>query len=172
MTKDEGQVRLTPSPDDPLVALAFKLVESPYGQLTYLRIYQGTIRKSDTIENARTRKKIRVPRVVRMHAAEMEDIDSAVAGDIVALFGVDCSSGDTFTAPGVQVSMLSMHVPEPVISIAVKPKEKATADKFTSAIQRFIKEDPTFRSHGRTKRPATRSSPAWVSFISTSTSSA
>jgi elongation factor G len=82
-----------------------------------------------------------------MHADEMEDIDSAVAGDIVALFGVDCSSGDTFTDGKVNYTMTSMHVPDAVISLAVEPKEKTTGTNFSKALNRFTKEDPTFRVH-------------------------
>ncbi len=143
---DDSPVVLSSNVEDPLVALAFKLVESPYGQLTYLRVYQGKLTRGENIVNSRTRKKIRVPRVVRMHADEMEDIESASAGDIVALFGVDCASGDTFTNGKIDVSMTSMHVPDPVVSLAVKPKDTKKGGKFTAAIQRFIKEDPTFRS--------------------------
>jgi elongation factor G len=87
---------LTPDPKEPMVAMAFKLVEDPFGQLTFLRIYQGTIQKGETYYNQRTGKKERIGRVVRMHADKREEIDSAGAGDIIAVMGVDCASGDTF----------------------------------------------------------------------------
>jgi elongation factor G len=142
-----GPVRLIAELDQPLVALAFKLVDSPYGQLTYLRIYQGQIKKGDTILNSRTHKKVKVSRLGRMHADEMEELEGASAGDIVALFGIDCASGDTFTSDGLQLAMTSIHVPDTVVSLAVKPKDKKAAGNLSKAIQRFMKEDPTFRSH-------------------------
>ncbi|MFP4544370.1 MAG: elongation factor G [Candidatus Kapaibacterium sp.] len=129
----------------PTVALAFKLEDGQYGQLTYMRIYQGQIRKGDFIYNIQTGKKIKVPRLVRMHASEMHEIEAAGAGDIIAMFGVDCSSGDTFTDGTVNVSMTSMYVPNPVIELAVKPKERSGQANFSKALNRFKKEDPTFQ---------------------------
>ena len=146
MDKEEKEVSLSSDPDDPLVALAFKLVVTPYGQLTYLRIYQGTIGRGDDLINTRARKKIKVGRLVRMHADEMEDITEASTGDIVALFGVNCFSGDTFTDGGLNYSMMSMFVPEPVISLAISPQDNRSDTNMTKAINRFIREDPTFRS--------------------------
>ena len=135
------------TPSDPLVALAFKLEDGRYGQLTYVRIYQGKLAKGDTIVNSRTGRKVKVGRLVRMHADEMEDIESAASGDIVALFGIDCASGDTFTAPEISVSMTSMYVPAPVISLAVVPRNHKAQDNMSKALNRFSKEDPTFRVH-------------------------
>jgi len=146
MDKEEKEVSLSSDPDDPLVALAFKLEVTPYGQLTYLRIYQGTIGRGDDLINTRARKKIKVGRLVRMHADEMEDITEASTGDIVALFGVNCFSGDTFTDGGLNYSMMSMFVPEPVISLAISPQDNRSDTNMTKAINRFIREDPTFRS--------------------------
>ncbi len=146
MDKEEKEVSLSSDPDDSLVALAFKLEVTPYGQLTYLRIYQGTIGRGDDLINTRTRKKIKVGRLVRMHADEMEDITEAGTGDIVALFGVNCFSGDTFTDGGLNYSMMSMFVPEPVISLAISPQDNSSDTNMTKAINRFIREDPTFRS--------------------------
>ncbi|RDX63453.1 Elongation factor G-2, mitochondrial, partial [Mucuna pruriens] len=138
-------VELLGSPDGPLVALAFKLEEGRFGQLTYLRIYEGVIRKGDFIINVNTGKKIKVPRLVRMHSDEMEDIQEAHAGQIVAVFGVDCASGDTFTDGSVRYTMTSMNVPEPVMSLAVQPVSKDSGGQFSKALNRFQREDPTFR---------------------------
>ncbi len=147
LAQDEKEIRLPCGVDDPLVCLAFKLEDGRYGQLTYIRTYQGTLKKGDTIINSRNGRKVKVGRLVRMHADEMEDIEVSPAGDIVALFGVDCASGDTFTAPGVSFSMTSMHVPNPVISLAVQPKDHKAQDNMGKALNRFSKEDPTFKTH-------------------------
>jgi elongation factor G len=141
----ESKFIVSNDPADPLLALAFKLEDGTYGQLTYIRLYQGKLEKGDTIVNVRTGKKVKAGRLVRMHASTMEDIDRAAAGDIVALFGIDCASGDSFTDGSFVASMASMHVPEPVISLAVKPKDKKSQDSLSKAIQRFSKEDPTFQ---------------------------
>src|SRR5882672_6944300 len=143
---DEAEVEIVADPDKPLVALAFKLDDGRYGQLTYIRVYQGTIEKGSTIVNQRTKKKHKVGRLVRMHADKMEDIDRATAGDIVALFGIECASGDTFTAQGYNVAMSSMFVPKPVISLAIKPKDNKMLDNMSKALARFMREDPTFRT--------------------------
>jgi elongation factor G len=145
--QDEKEVSLETDPEMPVVALAFKLEVTPYGQLTYLRIYQGTIGKGDNLIITRTQKKLKVGRLVRMHAGQMEDLTRAYAGDIVALFGVDCNSGDTFTDGRLNYSMSSMFVPEPVISLAISPKDHKAQNNMSRALKRFVKEDPTFRSH-------------------------
>ena len=147
LEQDEKEVILSASEDDPLACLAFKLEDGRYGQLTYIRIYQGLLKKGATLINSRNGRKVKVGRLVRMHADEMEDIVEAPPGDIVALFGVECASGDTFTAPSVSLSMTSMHVPAPVISLAVQPKDHQAQDNMGKALNRFSKEDPTFRTH-------------------------
>jgi elongation factor G len=94
----------------------------------------------------RTNRKHKVGRLIRMHAAEMQDIEDTCAGDIVALFGVECASGDTFTDGNINVAMTSMHIPEPVISLSIKPKDQKSSDNMGKALGRFVREDPTFRS--------------------------
>jgi elongation factor G len=144
----EEKVILASDAKKPFVGLAFKLEDGRYGQLTYMRIYQGTLTKGDFIvNNSAGGKRVKVPRLVRMHSSEMNDIESASAGDIVALFGVECASGDTFTSESISYTMTSMHVPDAVISLAVAPKDKANATNFSKALNRFTKEDPTFRVH-------------------------
>jgi elongation factor G len=146
LENEEAPVQLAPDPNKPLVALAFKLEDGRYGQLTYLRIYQGSIQKGSTIVNSRTQRRNKVGRLVRMHADNMEDITGASAGDIVALFGIDCASGDTFNDESVRIAMTSMHVPAPVISLSIKPKDNKTQDNLAKALGRFVREDPTFRA--------------------------
>jgi elongation factor G len=145
MNKEEQPVVLSNEIDKPLVALAFKLEDGPYGQLTYIRVYQGSLAKGDTIVNVRTGKKAKVGRLIRMHADQMEDIDTIPAGYIGALFGIDCASGDSFVAPGVSLTMTSMYVPEPVISLAIFPKDNKSEVNVSKALGRFTKEDPTFK---------------------------
>lgn len=147
LEKNEEKIPLAVDPNQPFVALAFKLEDGQFGQLTYMRIYQGTVKKGDFIFNSRTQKKIKVPRIVYMHADDMEDIEKAEAGDIVAFFGIDCASGDTFCDGSVKYTMTSMFVPEPVMSLAISPKERTATANFSKALQKFRKEDPTFFIH-------------------------
>ncbi|OXB69731.1 UNVERIFIED_CONTAM: hypothetical protein H355_000247 [Colinus virginianus] len=178
-SEDKAKFLLNSARDNsqPFVGLAFKLEAGRFGQLTYIRVYQGMLKKSDYIYNTRTGKRVRVQRLVRMHSDNMEDVNEVYAGDICALFGIDCASGDTFTdktstdismvraPPGLpaslcsgvhhdfksllslSISVESIHVPDPVISVAMKPSNKNDFDKFSKGLSRFTREDPTFRVH-------------------------
>lgn len=146
LDKNEERITLTTDGEKPTVALAFKLDDGQYGQLTYVRIYQGQLKKGDELLNTRARKRFKVGRLVRMHASTMEDITEGFPGDIVALFGIECASGDTFCDPKLNYAMTSMYVPEPVISLAIEPKDKKSSDQMAKALNRFTKEDPTFRT--------------------------
>lgn len=147
LEKNEERIKLEPDHSKPFVGLAFKLEESPFGQLTYMRLYQGMLKRSDSLLNVVSGKKVRVPRLIRMHSDEMEDIQEVGAGEICALFGVECSSGTTFTDGTVKYSMTSMFIPEPVISLAIWAKNKGADKQLSKALARFQREDPTFRVH-------------------------
>lgn len=138
-------VQVYADPSKPLIAMAFKIVDETFGQLTFTRIYQGTLRKGDTAFNPRMNKKQRIGRMVRMHSNDREDIPEASAGDIIAMVGVDCASGDSYCDEKLNVSMESIFVPEPVIELAIKPAKQDDLVKVSKALNRFMKEDPTFR---------------------------
>jgi len=147
LDREEAPVVLASDLNKPLVMLAFKLEDGRYGQLTYVRVYQGKLEKDDFIVNSRSGKKVKVGRLVRMHSDDKEDITEAGAGDICALFGIDCNSGDTFTDGAVNYAMTSMFVPKPVISVAIKPKDSGAEINMSKALNRFTREDPTFKCH-------------------------
>ena len=142
-----AEVPLSADPDGQLVAMAFKLVEEPYGQLTYMRIYQGSLTKGTFYYNSRQRRKGRISRILRVHADEKEDIDSAGAGDIVAVMGIEPATGDTYCEEGTNLSLESIFAAEPVIDLAISPNKRADLDKLSKALNRFQREDPTFRFH-------------------------
>ncbi|KAL7620140.1 Elongation factor G, mitochondrial [Parahypoxylon ruwenzoriense] len=144
-SRDEAVTKLVPYNSLPFVGLAFKLEENNYGQLTYIRVYQGTLKRGSYLFNSRTDKKVRIPRIVRMHSNEMEDVNEVGAGEICAVFGVECASGDTFTDGNLPYTMTSMFVPDAVMSLSIKPKRSVDADNFSKAMNRFQREDPTFR---------------------------
>jgi len=143
--RDEALVEVTAAKDDPLLALAFKLEETPFGQLTYMRIYQGMLKKGNQIVNINDGKKIKLSRIVRMHSDDMEEIEEAHAGDVVAMFGIDCRSMDTFSDGNMNLAMSTMFVPEPVMSLAVRPAASKMQNNFAKALTKFTKEDPTLR---------------------------
>ena len=144
-TKDETKIKMESDASKPFVGYAFKLEEGRFGQLTYLRVYQGKVEKGKPIYNMSTKKKHNVGRLVRMHANEMGDITSAEAGDIVALFGIDCATGTTFTDGTLEVNMTSMHVPNAVIDLVIEAKNRDHLANLSKALNRFTKEDPTLR---------------------------
>ncbi len=139
----QEEVVINANPDDPLVALAFKLTEDEFGQLTYIRIYSGTLQKGDRLFNPRTKKNVRVSRLIRLHAEERQNLDSAQAGEIIALLGVECASGDTLCSEDLNLSLEEMFVPEPVITLAITPKTQEDAVRIFKALNRFVREDPT-----------------------------
>ena len=145
LDNNEAEVVLSSEEDAPFVGLAFKLEDGRYGQLTYLRVYQGRLEKGVSIYNSRTGKKVKVGRLVRMHSNNMQDIETTGAGDIVAMFGIDCHSGDTFNDGRMNLAMTSMHVPDPVIHYTIDVQDASTINNLSKALQRFSKEDPTFR---------------------------
>jgi elongation factor G len=142
-----AELPLAPDPDAPLVAMAFKLVEEPFGQVTFVRIYQGTLSKGCFYYNTRQRKRTRISRILRIHADQKEDIDSASAGDIVAVMGLECATGDTYCSEGTDLSLESIYAAEPVIDLSIQPVKRADYDKLGKALNRFMREDPTFRVH-------------------------
>jgi elongation factor G len=106
--RKEAPVKLVSYNSLPFVGLAFKLEESNFGQLTYIRVYQGSLKKGQIVFNARSDKKVKIPKIVRMHSNEMEEVQEIGAGEICAVFGVDCASGDTFTDGGLGFTMVRM----------------------------------------------------------------
>jgi elongation factor G len=139
------KVALDPDPSKPLVAMAFKIIQETYGQLTYTRIYQGTLKKGEQSYNPRLQKSARVGRIVRMFSNDRIEIQEAYAGDIVAMIGVDCASGDTYCDDNLNVTLENIHVAEPVIELAIKPQKQEDLVKLSKALNRFMKEDPTFK---------------------------
>ena len=147
LNNDKETVLLENNFEKPTVALAFKLEDGQYGQLTYVRVYQGSLKKGDTIINSRDKKKIKIGRLVRMHSSEMEDVNKIPAGYIGAIFGIDCVSGDTFVSPGINISMIAMHIMDPVISLSLTPIDNKSQINMSKALNRFTKEDPTFKTY-------------------------
>jgi len=145
---DAAEVAITADPAAPLVAMAFKLVEESFGQLTYARVYQGCIRKGQVLRNTRSRQTARVGRMVRMHANDRADVVDAGPGDIVALIGLGCASGDTFCDDRLNYALEDIATPEPVISLAIEAAKSVQRERLAKALARFVREDPTFHVHG------------------------
>ncbi len=147
LDNNEETVILESKFDKPTVALAFKLEDGQYGQLTYIRVYQGCINKGDTLINSRDGRKIKAGRLIRMHSAQTEEVEAIPAGHIGAMFGIDCASGDTFVSQKINYTMLAMHIMEPVISLSIIPKDNKAQINMSKALNRFTKEDPTFKTY-------------------------
>ncbi len=141
----QKQVQVYPDPNGPVVAFAFKLIDSEFGQLTYTRLYSGTVKSGDRLYNSRTKKQVRVNRLVRIEVDKRQELELATAGDIVGLIGVECASGDTLCSLGTHLSLEGMFVPEPVMTIAIVPKSQEDIDRIAKALHRFVREDPTLR---------------------------
>ncbi|BCA96990.1 elongation factor G 2 [Legionella antarctica] len=143
--KPNGQFAVV-SPDEPFRALAFKIMDDRFGALTFVRIYSGKLNKGDTILNSFTGKSERVGRMVEMQANERNELQSAEAGDIIAIVGMkNVRTGHTLCDPKQECTLEAMVFPEPVISIAVTPKDKGSTEKMSIAIGKMVAEDPTFR---------------------------
>jgi len=146
-SNEGAETALTADPDAPLVAMAFKICDEPFGQVTYTRLYQGKLEKGKGYKNVRTGKVQRIGRIYCIHADKREDLAAACAGDIIGIAGIDCVSGDTLSDQALNISLESMHCPEPVISVAIKPARSADREPMAKALGRFVREDPTFHSH-------------------------
>lgn len=144
---ESAEVAMTADPDAPFVGMAFKLVDESFGQLTYVRTYQGTLRRGDRVQNTRLRRSTRIGRMVRLHANQRSDVEAVGPGEIVALVGVDCASGDTLCAPQLNYSLENIDTAAPVIALAIRPCRQADRQRLAKALRRFVREDPTFHVH-------------------------
>jgi elongation factor G len=152
------KLELVPDGSKPLVCMAFKITDEQFGQLTYTRIYQGTLNKGDTIINTRTKKRVRVGRLVRMNANDRENIETVGPGDIIAIIGIDCASGDTFVGDDKwdHISCEGMHIAAAVIELSISVKDKDQQTRLSKGLQRFMKEDPTFHVYTDEESAETR----------------
>jgi elongation factor G len=144
--KDDSDITRKADDNQPFAALAFKIATDPYGNLTYFRVYSGVLEKGSYVYNARSQKKERIGRILRMHANHREDIDAIGAGDIAAAVGMtDTRTGDTLCDEKDPILLENIVFPEPVIFQAIEPKTKGDQDKLGIALSRLAQEDPTFR---------------------------
>ncbi|MDM7272930.1 elongation factor G [Sulfurihydrogenibium azorense] len=140
------EVERKPSDEEPFCALAFKVMADPYaGQLTYFRVYSGVVKAGQTILISNKGKKERIGRLLRMHANQREEITEVYAGDIAAAVGIDATTGDTLCDEKNPIVLEKMEFPEPVIAMAIEPKTKADQEKLSQVLNKFMKEDPTFK---------------------------
>jgi elongation factor G len=146
--KTEAEITRKPDDKEPFAALAFKIATDPYGNLTYFRVYSGTLEKGSYVYNSRSGRKERIGRILRMHANHREDIDAIGAGDIAVAVGLtDTRTGDTLCDEKHPIMLESITFPEPVIHQAIEPKTKGDQDQLGKGLQRLAQEDPTFRMH-------------------------
>ena len=147
LTRENSKDTRLARDDAPFAALAFKIATDPYvGNLTFLRVYSGTLRSGTTMFNSVKNKKERIGRMVQMHANSREEVDEVLAGDIVAAIGLkDTSTGETLCEEKQFIVLESMDFPEPVISVAVEPKTKADQEKMSAALAKLSQEDPSFK---------------------------
>ncbi|UCE03488.1 MAG: elongation factor G [Candidatus Latescibacterota bacterium] len=145
--RDESDVMLPAREDAPFSALAFKIMTDPYvGQLAFMRVYSGTLKAGSYVYNSTAEKKVRVSRLLRMHANKREEVSVATAGEIVAAVGLKFTrTGHTLCDPEKPVQLESMSFPEPVISVAIEPRTRADQDKLSTALEKLSEEDPTFQ---------------------------
>lgn len=139
------KIALSSDCDEPTVAMAFKTVVEDFGPVTYIRVYQGQIEKGTTCINARTGKRQRFPKLVRMHADRRTEIDVAQAGDIIGVIGLDSVLGDTYVEDKLRVALESIVVAEPVLQLSIEPEGREDSDRLVKALDRFRRQDPTFR---------------------------
>jgi len=146
---DEGEIERHASDEEPFSALAFKIVADPFvGKLAYFRVYSGTLQAGSYVYNSTKGKKERIGRILMMHANKREEVDSVSAGDIAAAVGLkDTTTGDTLCDINNPIILEKMEFPEPVISVAIEPKTKASQEKMSIALQKLAEEDPTFRTY-------------------------
>jgi elongation factor G len=137
------EVKIEPRESNPVIALAFKLIDNEFGQLTYIRLYSGTLKSGDRLYNSRTEKLIRVNRLVRIEVDKQAELEAATFGEIIGLIGIDCASGDTLCSPEIKVSLEGMFIPEPVMTLAITPQSQQDLERIEKALRRFVKEDPT-----------------------------
>ena len=146
---DGNELKRHSSDDEPFSALAFKIVTDPYvGKLAYFRVYSGVLKAGSYVMNSTKGKRERIGRILQMHANKREEIEEIRAGEIAAAVGLkDTTTGDTLCDEKEQVILENMEFPDPVISVAIEPKTKASQDKMALALAKLAEEDPTFRTH-------------------------